>query len=239
MSRIVVWCGGGGCNKRTLCAYTPRHNNNIPCVCVSILLCSSPDVNETEIEIWREKTHYYTKVIFTIFVYYNVGSNLASTPQRLSADISPSRRPFRSERFKARRRRRRRPRRATKKPYNSNNNNTIVLYYTVAFVCVSHSRRAEDRREFITELAIFKNGFTSAILNNRPPSWPLYQLNNMLLYERAQSIRILIKKFAAAESNIIIINIIMPTWHCSLVIILISFNNTSQRHDVWGRPLKF
>jgi len=138
MSRAVVWCGGGGCNKRTLCAYTPRHNNNIPCVSVSILLCSSPDVNETEIEIWREKTHYYTKVIFTIFVYYNVGSNLASTPQRLSAGISPLRRPFRSERFNARRRRQLRPRRATKKPYNSNNNNTIVLYYTVAFVCVSH-----------------------------------------------------------------------------------------------------
>jgi len=43
-----------------------RHNNNIPCVCVCvracaykyIILCSSPDVNETEIEIWREKTHY-------------------------------------------------------------------------------------------------------------------------------------------------------------------------------------
>jgi len=72
-----------------------------------------------------------------------VGSNLASTPQLLSADISPLRRPFRSERFNAWRR----PRRATKKPYNSNNNNnnnTILWYYTVVlFVCVVEAKRAD------------------------------------------------------------------------------------------------
>jgi hypothetical protein len=118
--------GGGGRATKGLNARiyaTTQQYNNIPCVCmcvrsrarVSILLCSSPDVNETKIEIWREKnTHYYSKVAFTIFVYYN---NVGSTPPHLVADISPLRRPFRSERFNARRRRRR-PRRATKKPYN-------------------------------------------------------------------------------------------------------------------------
>jgi len=219
--------GGGGRNKGTLCAYTQRHNNNIPCVRVrvSILLCSSPDVNETEIEIWREKTHYYTKVVFTIFVYYNVGSNLASSPQRLSADISsPLRRPFRSERFNARRRRR--PRRATKKPYNSNNNNnnTIVLYYTVAFVCALRtSRRAEYRRDFIAaELAIFKNGFhqrdfersTAIMAATVYHNIYIYRLNNMLLHKRAPSIRIWIGHFTDAESNtIILLCLYVPTLH--------------------------
>lgn len=162
-----------------LWAYTPRNNNNnIPCACerasVSIALWSSPDVNETKIEIWRVKKNPITvlKCFYDFRIYYNVGSNLASTPPHLIDDISPLRQPFRSERFNVRRRRR--PRRATKKPYNTviiiimlsyNNNNAIVLYSRTAFVCVS--RRAESRQDFIAELEIFRNGvFISAILNN-------------------------------------------------------------------------
>lgn len=188
---------------------------------VSILLCSSPDVNETEIEIWREKTHYYTRVVFTIFVYYNVGSNLASSaPQLLSADISsPLRRPFRSERFNARRRRRR-PRRATKKPYNSNNNNnTIVLYYTVAFVCVSHKSQSGDptalyyHRARDIQKRFSPSRFWTIDRRHIIKFTTIYQLNNMLC------------NFSASESNtIILLRLYVPT-------LLIGFDITSQRHD--------